>query len=93
MNPRMAESFGTKLKRACHINMRARLVFETDAENEYFSRDIDPGSFQLYQISAGNKAVVEDYVLNLQSGIATLSLRLPPNCQEGDTFRYQARLQ
>ena len=83
---------GAKLERDCHINMRARIAFETDADNEYFSRDVDPGTFNLYQISDESRASVQDYVLNLQSGVATLSVRLPANSQEGDNLRFQAEV-
>ena len=32
------KEYGEKLERACHINMRARILFETDTVNDYFSR-------------------------------------------------------
>jgi hypothetical protein len=80
----------TVLFKECHINMKCRVTFETDAIDEYFSRQLDPGEFNLYINVSGNKAEVEDYVLNLQNGLATLSLRLPPNCEIDDEIIFVA---
>lgn len=73
--------YGEKLERDCHINMRARISFETDAVNDYFSRQVDPGSFAMDMLGPNTKSfAVEDYSLNLQNGIATLNLKLPSHC-------------
>ena len=78
------------LAKECHINQRSRITLETDAVDDYFSRQIDPGEFYLYSYTGDYKSEVEDYVLNLQNGIATLSLRLPPNCEIGDLISFIA---
>ena len=78
------------INRPCHINERCRIVFETDAENEYFSRDLEPGEFKLVLESDVGTKDVDDYTLNLQNGIANLTLRLPMNCIEGDQLRFLA---
>ncbi len=36
------KDYGSELQRDCHINIRCRISFETDAINDYFSRDIEP---------------------------------------------------
>lgn len=70
--------------------MRCRVAFETDAINDYFSRDIEPGEFSLYQILGESRAPVENYGMNLQNGIATLSMQLPGNCKVGDVLRFES---
>jgi hypothetical protein len=84
------KDYGHVLNRDCHINMRCRLAFETDAENEYFSRAIDPGEFRLAQAEGEGESPVQNYVLNLQNGIATLSLPLPEDATPDQSLRYIA---
>lgn len=85
------KDYGHELHRDCHINMRCRLAFETDAENEYFSRAVDPGEFNLALVRDDGEVAVQDYVLNLQNGIAALSLPLPDDAATGDSLKYVAR--
>ncbi len=58
------QEYGTILARICHNNMRARITFETDAENGYFNRDIMPGAFQLYS-GTGKHRLLMNHLLNL----------------------------
>lgn len=81
---------GETLKRDCNLNRRARILFETDVDNDYFDRNIDPGSFELYQELNGEKHIVENYSINLYNGIATLNISLPENTKVGDTFNYES---
>ena len=71
------KQYGVELHQNCHMNQRCRITFETDAANDYFNRDIDRGEFSLFLVSDDGRSPVEDYALNLQSGIATLNLPLP----------------
>jgi hypothetical protein len=81
------KDYGEKLERTCHINMRARFSFETDAMNDYFSRQVDPGSFTVDMLDPNSESfAVTDYSLNLQNGIGTLNLKLPSNCAVGQTL-------
>jgi hypothetical protein len=84
--------YGTELNQNCHINQRCRITFETDAVNDYFDRKIDGGESSLFLVSDNGRSPVEDYTLNLQSGIATLNLRLPANCHVGDEMRFVAQV-
>jgi hypothetical protein len=86
------KDYGTELCRNCHINMRFRIVFETDAVNDYLTRNIDPGQFSLYMLENGSRSVVVDRSINLANGIANLSVRLPDSCCEGDKLRYLAEV-
>jgi hypothetical protein len=83
--------YGKEIQRDCHINQRTRIVFETDAVNDYFSRSDDKGQFKLEIISEGSSNPVLDFVgPNLQNGIATLTVRLPDNCNVGDKLSFRA---
>lgn len=85
------KEYGVELSRECHINQRCRVTFETDAVNDYFSRNVDPGEFSLFLIASGERVPVADYVgPNLHNGIATLSMRLPFNCEVGDSLSFEA---
>ena len=84
------KDYGFELHRDCPINMRCRIAFETDAVDDYFSRDIDRGEFTLYRIADSRRLPADNYVMNLQNGIATLSVQLPDNCCEGDHLEFVA---
>jgi len=86
------KAYRTELYRQCPSNSRSRIAFETDAEKEYFRRDIDPGVFTLYRTVGNQRMEVKNYTLNPHDGTATLSLRLPTNCGVGDKYHYQAVL-
>ncbi len=78
--------YGQELVRETPINMRSRIIFETDAENDYFniSRGTEAGQFSLFIVTGEHRIPVTDYVgPNLQNGIGTLSLQLPPTCHVG----------
>jgi hypothetical protein len=86
------KNYGAILHRECHINMRCRIIFETDAKNDYFSRDIDRGEFHLTMIKDDvmPQYPVHNYILNLQNGIATLSLNLPERAISGQEIHLMA---
>lgn len=83
--------YGETLKRNCHINVRARITFETDAVNDYFSRSIQPGVFEICLVENGKESRVITETINLVNGIATLNLELPLSCQVGDELHYVSR--
>lgn len=83
------KEYGQELRRECHINYRARITFETDTVNDYFSRDIDRGEFTLFLEEGEDKYLVTDYVgPNLQNGIATLNVKLPGSVIIGDSLHF-----
>ena len=84
------KSYGEELKRECSVGGRARIQFETDADNDYFSRDAEPGDFALYAIEEGERRPVTDYCLNLLNGTATLSILVPAGNGVSETIRYVA---
>jgi hypothetical protein len=83
--------YGQVLERETPINMRSRIAFETDAENDYFGRATERGQFSLFRTDVEPRLPVTDYVgPNLQNGIGTLSIQLPADCQVGDTLCFLA---
>ena len=85
------KDYGQEIVRETPINMRSRITFETDAENDYFGRDTETGQFSLFIVNGEHRIPVTDYVgPNLQNGIGTLSVQLPLNCQVGDAITFLA---
>ncbi len=82
-------NYGEILHRNCHINMRARIIFETDAENRYFFRNVNPGSFNLF-LEDGINSTEANHTINLSNGIASLNIPLPDNTKEGDELKFRA---
>ena len=82
------KDYGYKLHKQCAINRRCRIIFETDAENDYFGRNAEKGSFALLLSSNEIETTVGGYILNLQNGTAALTLELPFNCNIGDIINY-----
>jgi hypothetical protein len=85
---------GSELEREAHINMRCRIAFETDAVNDYLSRSIDPGTFTLFVIEGVDRRPAKDLDfasnVNLQNGIANLSIKFPETCKVGDKIKFVA---
>lgn len=83
------KDYGESLHRHTPVNMRTRLFFETDAMDDYFSRDVNRGDFRIYIINASQRAEVESYVgPYLHEGSATVSMKLPPNAQPSDELHF-----
>jgi hypothetical protein len=81
---------GHRLVRECHINLRARVAFETDAANDYFSRDMDQGQFTLTLKRGESWVPAPANTLNLSNGIASLNCTLPADVQVGDVLVFRA---
>jgi hypothetical protein len=75
-------------RRSAHLGQRFRVQFETDAENLYFHRDLEPGLFQLEQ----EGEVLDAPPPNLLNGIATLNLQLPAGAKVGDILRWDGQV-
>lgn len=71
-----------------HLKERCRVKFKTNAENNYFGRDKEPGEFKLYL----NGEKYENYSLNLWKGKATLNLTLPAKAAIGDIYKFRAEV-
>ena len=77
-----------KQERECPINRRFRIQFETDAENDYFTRDVYRGTFTL----GLDGSPAYDYTLNLWNGIANLNVTLPAGACVGYLLHYRANV-
>ena len=82
--------YGNVLQRTTAVNMRSRIVFETDVVNDYFSRGQYPGEHILRpQDQALLNGQIPDHTLNLNDGTATLNLALPDGARVGNSLRYE----
>ena len=78
-------------RRDAHINSRVRIKFETDAANDYFKRDHDPGNFELYRLVGKKRELATNYQRpRLWNGIANFSLNLPENTNKDDELMFEA---
>jgi len=83
-------TIGAELHHKTPLNMRARIVFETDAVNDYFSRVDDRGEFNLKSIGSESILAKTDYSITLRDARAVLTLTLPRECVVGQEFKYEA---
>jgi len=83
---------GYVFKRTCNVNVRARIQFETDVENDYFTREIIPGEFSLFILNGDKKVKLSDKFINLHKGIGTLNLELPANSNVDDQIVFEAEV-
>lgn len=89
------KDYGQVLNRETHVNTRCRISFETDAANDYFKRGIDPGLFSLFILNGGGREEVKDVTgfasnVNLQNGIASLSIKFPETYKVGEKLDFVA---
>lgn len=81
---------GHLLVRDAYIESHARIAFETDAENDYFKRDEEPGVFELYRVMIkGCEPATNFQRPRLLNGIAHLSITLPDDARDGDDIEYE----
>jgi hypothetical protein len=84
------KSKGSELERATHRNERARIQFETDADNDYFDRENDPAELVMFRLIDGTRTRFDgDYVRNLVNGIATISITLPGSTAIGEKLTFE----
>ena len=87
-------NYGEIITRTTAVNMRSRIAFETDAVNDYFSRNQFEGRANLkLRVASPLNSAVPDYRLNLNNGVATLNLPLPDSVSVGDSFEYELVVQ
>ena len=86
--------YGHELQRTTPINMRSRVVFETDVVNDYFTRSNYAGKYILRPLNETTRSgPPPDHNLNLNNGVATLNLALPNGASVGDLFGYELVVQ
>ncbi len=86
------EDYGQTLNRICPINNQMRLTFETDADNDYFTRAAERGAFDLtWKGSDGAESKASPVGPNLKNGIAIVMVDLPNGATAGDEIEFMAR--
>jgi hypothetical protein len=83
-------SAGAVFRRSCEEGRRIHIKFETDAENGYFDRADDKGSFALDIVDSSREMTPPNRSLILEDGVARLNMALPSEAQAGDFFVLQA---
>lgn len=79
--------------RDAHLNGKVRLTFETDAANEYFRREEEPGEFSLFRIRGGKREPAKNFSRpRLKDGFARMSLELPEEVAVGESLRFVAEI-
>ena len=70
---------GEAVNRPAYIGQRFRLTFETDVENEFFRRSLDPGELEV-KATLNGEPVALTSTMNLFNGLAHLNrpCRRPP---------------
>ncbi|MGD0080184.1 MAG: hypothetical protein ABSB80_06000 [Methanoregula sp.] len=81
----ISKEFGSENPKDCPINRRFYMHFITDAKNDYFNRDNDPGEFTLLL----NDEIFENFSLNLWNGTANLIASIPSECHIGDKLDFK----
>ncbi|OQX50388.1 hypothetical protein B5M47_03815 [candidate division CPR3 bacterium 4484_211] len=82
---KLTKDYQRSSPKKCPINRKFRVQFETDAENDYFNRDKDPGEFAIKI----NGTPISDYSLNLWNGLATLTVQLPEGVKVNDILHFK----
>jgi hypothetical protein len=87
------QSPGKAYDRPAHLNSQVRVAFETDAENDYFRRDEEPGEFTLFQLIDGKLKPAKNWrTPHLFEGTANLTLALPDDAEVGQTITFEAHI-
>ena len=80
--------YGEVLRRTANIGSTTRLRFETDTQNDYFHREVEPGTYTLQTFASQSWQDLSDHSLTgPTSGIARLSFDLPETATVGDHIR------
>ncbi len=81
---------GDILTRSAHHGSRVRLSFDTDVEDEYFTRKIDRGEKVFERLWDGKRYPIIDYVgPNLVDGKGNITFDLPENVVVGDALEVE----
>ncbi len=61
------------LRREGHLNARTRIAFETNAVNDYFTRSIDAGRFNLWLVKENVNVAAKDLDFSSNTSLQTVS--------------------
>lgn len=86
--------YGSTVVLSRPINNRIRLTFETNAENKYFTRSVERGSFDLVWTDCdGNETNASITGPTLKNGIATVMVSFPEEAEVDKEINYFARVE
>jgi hypothetical protein len=85
------KDYGTVLVKNC-ASSPCRITFVTDADNDYFKRMADPGTFTLYRVVEDSRHPFGSSAFSLHDGIVTLNVILPMNVEPGDVLDFEAEV-
>lgn len=86
--------YGKLYRRQWPVNQRMRLVFETNARDDYFTRRIERGQFSLiWRDTKGNEYDASYVGPTLKRGIATVTVTLPDDVEIGEVISFVATVQ
>ena len=75
--------------KSCPINQeRFYIKYETDAVNDYFKRDKDPGTLTITL----NGYELKDFSENLWNGRANIAINMPKDAKVGDNFCFKTKV-
>lgn len=75
-----------ELLRSVHLGRRTRIGFETDVEDYYFDRKVDPGKLEVFRVTGNERTLLTNYVRYLTDGRCNITLDLPKNTSVGDVL-------
>jgi len=78
--------YGDLYVRACELGRRCRFDFETDVENQYFKRPVNPGRLTVDVAESHIDADRIDWSLTLHNGLAHASIQIPDDFLVGETL-------
>jgi hypothetical protein len=84
---------GEELRRDANLESRARILLETNANDDYFTRDLDAGECAVSLMSGGSEQAIHNWAVHgPRSGAVTLTLDLPSDASAGDSLRFEIRI-
>ena len=72
------------------INHSYRIQLKTDAQNDFFSRNVEQGRIEFYLNGNSDNSIKKGY--NLVNGLLTVSLYMPESASVGDTLQLNIRI-
>lgn len=82
---KLVKKFSEEKPKHAPLNHKFRVQFETDANNDYFTRENYPGEFKIYY---KNKEY-DKFNIGLWNGIANLNCELPNNSERADILEFK----
>lgn len=79
------------IRKVSPINHNFMVKFETDADNDYFSRSSEQGELQVTANGQSGHDLI--HYLGLFNGIATLKLKMPDDASVGDQYTFETSIQ